>query len=405
MPRVEAVDYADICASADAPMSLITSPQDTLYKFESLAPPAPASSVDLAGVVPDYSASEPRPKGRACLIDTWWNTPVEALDARLVSLGDVACHGGRPLDRSNGMHTGGNLLVHRGKHLVPDSFFVRGSFRSLPRELVHPISPSAFNYTFDAPMRRLAGPHLFLGNAFGHFGHFLLEGLSRLWALRHFLDLPVVLYNATLASWQMEILAALGLESDRLVLLDEPAIVERLIIPSAAYDLHVSCTARMGETWDAIAVAVGQHGDGTAQGPERIYLSRSLFPHNRRLNNEHEVEAVFAELGFSIIHPQTMPILDQIKMAAGADVVAGAAGSAMYLSAFQAVGARRIVLASRGFAFRDDELIARVRAGHLAYFVSDVPEGRSQPSGSPRSAIYNVDTDLLRGRVRDYLRS
>ena len=63
----------------------------------------------------------------------------------------------------------------------------------------------------------------------------------------------------------------------------------------------------------------------------KIYLSRSRVEHGLRFSvNEHVLEQHLHQRGFSIIHPQELPITDLIAILSQATVVAGPSGSAMH---------------------------------------------------------------------------
>jgi hypothetical protein len=117
--------------------------------------------------------------------------------------------------------------------------------------------------------------------------------------------------------------------SDRIVYLAEPKRFERVIIPSIAYNLHRAAAYIQRDTWERIGCAFDRKG-----GPERVYLSRSRYEPNRALINEAEVESRFQAEGFTVLHPQELSIAEQIATIRHARLIAGSAGSAMYLSAF-----------------------------------------------------------------------
>jgi len=65
---------------------------------------------------------------------------------------------------------------------------------------------------------------------------------------------------------------------------------------------------------------------------DRLYLSRSRLPPGmRRVRDEEALEAELGRLGWRIIHPQELPVAEQLGRLAAAETVAGCLGSAMHL--------------------------------------------------------------------------
>lgn len=72
-----------------------------------------------------------------------------------------------------------------------------------------------------------------------------------------------------------------------------------------------------------------------AQSPDsddKVYLSRSRLPGNLRMvHEEPELEKRLIERGWKIVYPELLPVSEQLKILAGARVIAGEAGSAFHL--------------------------------------------------------------------------
>jgi capsular polysaccharide biosynthesis protein len=67
---------------------------------------------------------------------------------------------------------------------------------------------------------------------------------------------------------------------------------------------------------------------------------------------------MFAAAGFDIVIPESLTFEDQLKVARRSGILAGCAGSQMYLAAFQPPGGQTAVLAPSNFLFPDDAIIA-----------------------------------------------
>jgi capsular polysaccharide biosynthesis protein len=330
--------------------------------------------------------------GRAHDPRTWWAAPFQAPALYGASLQNVLCFGGLPA----GGHSSGHMLLVDDRFVVPDSYFMRNTVRSLPANLLAGVGAPAegrFRMRVDATgIATSPGLHYFAGAAFGHFGHFLLEGLSRWWLLALLpesvrAELRFVLYDERpLHAWQLEVLECLGVAADRIVYLTEPMRFERMIVSAAAYHLHRGASSAQRDTWERVG-----HAFDRGAGPARVYLSRSRYKHNRVLLNEAEVERIFEARGFLVLHPQELGIAEQVAAIRHAELIAGSAGSAMYLSAFARRGARKLIVSPRNFTFRDDQLISHLRGEQLAYVLCVQAAG----DGHPRAVDYHVAPDVL----------
>jgi capsular polysaccharide biosynthesis protein len=381
---IEIVGYDELCVPGDIDR-LALATEDTIVHVAPARTHHPSAPVDYGGILGSQPQVPKRLSGNANHPEAWWTTPFQSPAQYAALLGDALCYGGLPDD---GRHDSVHLLLARDRLIVADSYFVRSTIRSLPEDLIQRIAASGPEHRADVPTR--PGLHYFAGAAWSHFGHFVLEGLARWWLLERLpgsvqAELRFVFYNdRPLAPWQLEFLDALGVTAERVVHLAEPQRFERMIVPSLAYNLHRWAASVQDTMWERIGRAFDR-GDG----PARVYLSRSRHAPNRTLLEEAEIERRFQARGFTVLHPQELSIADQVAAIRHARLVAGSAGSAgsaMYLSAFTRRGARKLVISPRNLTFRDDQIIAHLRGGQLAYFLC----AAGDPDVNPRKADYHV---------------
>lgn len=162
-----------------------------------------------------------------------------------------------------------------------------------------------------------------------NYGHFLIDCLSALVAAKRAGALerypPIA---PPLLPWQNELL--------RLVLGDEtpgPTIVEA---PVARLDEAVFATPMdhflhaPGPPLDTVRAEILAHAAITDDpaAPRRIYVSR-LGSLKRVLVNEAQLEAALEARGFTIVRPETLPVVDQIALFHRAEMVVAPAGAAM----------------------------------------------------------------------------
>jgi len=162
-----------------------------------------------------------------------------------------------------------------------------------------------------------------------HFGHFLLEAMSRLWFIRANPQVPVLWHDIALPiphtswpSWRQQVWRLLGLDRHVHHVIRQPRCFGQVIVPCPGLTkqgLHPSQAA-------ALAVVPAQPPSG-----ERVWLSRTALPAQfGRLLGEELLERRLAGQGWIILRPERMPVTAQVSVFAHADTVAGFAGSAFH---------------------------------------------------------------------------
>lgn len=284
----------------------------------------------------------------------WLNrrTPPEPVETMVLHWARV--YPGNVQTRDKTSHTGGQLVLDAEFGLTSASWCVMDGRRTLPTDVdIH------------APAGTLAGDHYFLGSVHPHFGHSLLEGLSRTWAWQRFAaahpEGRAVIYEPWTPDFALTLLSLAGVDTERLLRPEGPMVVERLHVPSISAFSHRWITFEQTRIWRRIGDAVQLE----QRSGRRVYLSRRGVA-SRRLETEAEVENVFGRAGFDIVRPENLPINEQIRMARQSEVLAGCTGSQMYLAVFQPAGATTLILAPDNFFLPDDALIAEAMDHRLA---------------------------------------
>lgn len=178
------------------------------------------------------------------------------------------------------------------------------------------------------PWRSLEAPHLYGGVMMPHYGHFLLESLSRLWAAKAFPRLPIawqfIREQKRPKGWQLEVLDIAGISPDRIVLVSRPTRFRTLIAPDPGVWLNTFFHP------DQIA-ALASYPFRTPRTSKRVWLSRSRLPDTAgRVVDETALETRLAGLGWTILHPERQPVRQQLETMADAETIAGFIGSAFH---------------------------------------------------------------------------
>ena len=254
-----------------------------------------------------------------------------------------------------------------------------------------------------ADMTTRKGTWLWGGVLWMHFGHFLVESMARLWALEHLdeeidgiLFVPKRPRNGDeVKEFQQVLIGAMGTDAP-IAVAAAPEQVERLIVPGQGFGLG----GMIGGTEAFRAAVTSRFGKAiAAEGPDKLYISRSQLPSGRgSLIGEAELEAHLASEGYTIYHPQQHDIAHQIATYKAARQVIAAEGSALHLLAMVADENTDVAMVVR----RPSGATRNIET-HLAAFTGKAPTLVTQlkrswkPRGpaKPRSWMGELDLPAL----------
>ncbi len=222
--------------------------------------------------------------------------------------------------------------------------------------------PKSIQETIEEPVRYESV--YYLGWLIPHYGHFLMESLSRLWAVERAKKNTYYLFNVynggekflRNTTWAKQMLESFGISEEQIIFSTETFIADNLIVPSQALILHsgVAVDAQR-HTWSKIRRKYASVNRD--HGHKRIYLSRRLFKKQKRvLTNEKEVEQLFESFGFKVIFPEQLSFTEQVELFAEADIVAGPSGSALHNSAFMNPNSQLLSLTTSSFCLVNEML-------------------------------------------------
>lgn len=254
--------------------------------------------------------------------------------------------------------------------------FVGGAFTSegakvegalLSRTVGDVVSPPP---VMPLALTSLKGDFLFGGYIFGHFGHFLLESCSRLWATESGSDLRVLwlLAEGFFHPFQKAVLRILGVRNEHLFL-TVPTEIERLHIPAPAYRVQDWCHPRMVEF-------MGRH-KGELEPKEKLWISRSALPDSlAHIEGEIEIEEALRKRGWRIWHPQTCPLTEQLSVLGSAGHISGFAGSAFHsLLLMESVSAKITMFNRGGYRNKNYDTVAAAKCIDQRVIFIDMQEG------------------------------
>src|SRR4051812_6069991 len=243
---------------------------------------------------------------------------------------------------------------------------------------------------------------VYLGSLFNHFGHFLMQSLARTWFLTDLNPSVRVLFDPPSKAlgqppnWMPHILEAFGVPPERILVLDAPTRLRRLIIPEplfeprgTARDHIVRAHEAMARPYQAVANRLAAN---TTPSEQPVYLSRRLLPASQRtIVGEGELEEVLRANGFRIVHTQTMTFEDQVRLVNEHTDIFSNAGSAAHNVLFS-LHAPRLHLLTNGNQFSPDYFMYAIIVGAPTSFINCLSTGeRPRFKGAHKQTPHLLD--------------
>jgi hypothetical protein len=236
-----------------------------------------------------------------------------------------------------------NLSMWGGIFRSDGSFVSASGLINNGREVVGPGDG-----TLPAASKKLKGHSLYLGVCHYHYGHFLVETLSRIWGMTkadlaaydHILLLPL---NGSVPIFVWDLFRALGV-IERVKVVSEPLSLETVTIPSPAIEypqrVHRQI-ANLHLLFDNIPA--------DQQSDQPLFLSRTdLVPgHHRVVVGEAKLERALANQGVRIFHPQHHPVMVQAAVLRKHRTIISFAGSALHTLMLTGGGHRVVAYSAR----------------------------------------------------------
>jgi hypothetical protein len=247
---------------------------------------------------------------------------------------------------------------------------------------------------------------VYLGWLFDHFGHFLMQSLARTWFLADVSPSVRVVFDPPNRArrqptgWVLRMLEAFGVPPERILVLDAPTRLHRLIIPEPlfeprgiAHDHVVRAHEAMARPYQAVAKRLAAD---VTPSEQPVYLSRRLLPPSQRtIIGEGDLEEVLRANGFRIAHTETMTFEDQVRLVNEHMDIFSNAGSAAHNVLF-ALHQPRLHLLTNGNSFSPDYFLYAIIVGASTSFINCLNTGeRPRFEGAHKLTPHLLDTPKL----------
>ena len=245
---------------------------------------------------------------------------------------------------------------------------------------------------------RVAEPALYLPAA-SNYAAWLFGSLPRLAAYSEHSDLPIVLHGEV-ANYHLESLHAMGIAQERLRIHGAHVRIEckELYYCTTSYFHHAPSATGVRHVRERVLAQRGAlvgEAAGESAG-KRLYLARR-HAKDRPLLNEAEVVTLFERHGFTAIDPERHSFAEQMRFAAGAQVLAGPYGANLANMVF-AENARKLLI----LGTKHQPEFARLASALGINFWHTVPQGVQLRQGRTMSEAFGYTADL--GELEKVLR-
>ncbi|RDV26562.1 glycosyltransferase family 61 protein [Alteromonas aestuariivivens] len=233
------------------------------------------------------------------------------------------------------------------------------------------------------------------GTIYDHFGHFVLDSLSRLYPLLpaiHASDKPVVFHyprdSISVEQIQNGYMGAffdlLEIEFNRIIFLDNPLKIKSLTYHSPTFSDANFTVAEVNKHFPTLS--------DVKKSSRRGFVSKSKLKTGTAYPTQGlEIDQIFESMGFDIIYPETLNLKDQVDIIQSYDLLVGFPSSFFHLKLFCKNGARLVIM------FPDiDEIL------HVNFLNIDIGAGfsdffipvESSPVESPEGFAKAFDVEL-----------
>lgn len=207
----------------------------------------------------------------------------------------------------------------------------------------------------------IKGRSLYLGHYTGHYGHFLIESLSRFWAINitdestsydNFVFHPFLHHCPPFKKFPPATLAfdAFKISGKNIITINQLVGFEYITIPTALFQINYDVHHEMSNVYQ-ILIRHAKFLENSKKNfidlfiffkkqptSNKLYISRRRTKGYHPMQNEKEVESLFVNHGFFILHPEHLPFQKQLILLNNAAVLAGVEGSGLHNSVFMSKG-------------------------------------------------------------------
>lgn len=218
--------------------------------------------------------------------------------------------------------------------------------------------------------KKLYGSYIYGGYLFNHYGHFILESLSRIWSY-HKYQYPIIwtgIHPGIVKFSNLHIDTLKVLKIKDYILNTTNTWVENLIIPYPGLTIPDTLT---NDYINSMGVISCKNNTIT----DRIWLSRVGLdnPQPQNIDYEYDLQISLEKLGWKIFYPHKYPIYTQLDTICKAKILAGFESSAFHTLLFFKNYLGKIKMFNRGRNIPRIHYLIKEKMPQLAFDIIDRP--------------------------------
>lgn len=220
-------------------------------------------------------------------------------------------------------------------------------------------------------------PVVLLGNNNGHFGHFLLEGLARMWAVLSGDVSPgedrILITNGTpQAPFARQFFEPLGIGYDEISSPLVPTLYRNVKIVSPM----INYTFRVNRRLPEVHRELSRRMKSDRRFDRPVFISRAGVRNGLHIfHGEDVLETEMSRKGFETVRPETLTFSDQMALFAKCPLIVGSIGSAFHNILFEPANGcvARIMMSSEDVGHRF-LMVDAVCPGHMSWYLNVMPK-------------------------------
>lgn len=211
---------------------------------------------------------------------------------------------------------------------------------------------------------------VYLNHFYKHWGHFLIDIISRMWYIIQNPNKYKVVFTDKLGGCEkiegnyLELLKIFGLKEENIIYIDHPTRFKKIIIPE--------CSIYPGKYFTKEFKKIFKHISNNVEDnikiPEKIYLSRSLFKKSLEKEiGESSIEKFFNDNDYVSIHPERLPLREQIQYYKNSKEIVCINGTLSHNIVFSRDKTKIIIINKTYKLNKNQELINQLKNANVTY--------------------------------------
>jgi hypothetical protein len=183
----------------------------------------------------------------------------------------------------------------------------------------------------------IEGNSAYLGNLYSHYGHFITEGLSRLYDFQELDKFDNLLFTPFVFDYPKTetrpyhnyFFEQLSIEPSKVKILYETTKLERVTVFPQMWTLNDSVDSSLKSLYDHLRFIKSK----ISCDQENIFCSKRPSEHTShpdRISNQQLVEDLFQSNGFRTIFPEDLSVEEQMGIYKGSNLIVSTSGSTLH---------------------------------------------------------------------------